>query len=106
MHFEWRIRICREETRRPSIALVDDLRIAEHKYLPLVRVGNGRIDGLQDVALGCRHLGNRNGAGRIVGGEVKEARRVMRRVVKGEKCGLAACLAGAFVDWWGGIGYR
>jgi hypothetical protein len=57
-HFERGVRIRIQEARRLSIFLVHDLRVAQSEDLPVVRVGDGRIHGLQDVALGCGHLGN------------------------------------------------
>lgn len=101
--------MCREQTRKLPIAFVDDLRIAEYEYLPFIGVGNRRINGLQDVALGCQHVGDICRSCRIVRGKVTDTRRAMRRVVKSEEYRLTArfcCLAGASVDWWGGLSIR
>ena len=52
---EQRIRIGRQQTRGPAIALVRHARVAQCEYLPVIRVGDGAVHRVQNVGFGSRH---------------------------------------------------
>lgn len=52
-----RVRVRSQEIRRLPIALVRDVRIAQDVDFVVVRVGNGSVDGFQDLEFWGKHVG-------------------------------------------------